>query len=456
MPDAKYDVVTIGAGGGAYPAALRVARSGRRVLLVDPHGALGGNCLAEGCVPSKAMVEVAAHGRRHARLTGDTAGIAYAHALAHKEAVQATRYAQHARELAAQPGVTLQRGMARFLDRHRLVVEDEAGSTIVEVRHIIVASGADAFIPPLPGADLCLTSRDLFARKPTLTERPASVVIIGGGTIGMETASLFAALGTSVTLLQRGPRMLAGMDANMVTTLLTLLDPGIRLVYDAEVTAIERSSGGVRVRYSRGGAFVQEEAAVAIMAIGRRPVVPEGFGALGLAFDQRGIQVDATLRAGTSPIYACGDVNGRQPLFHVAVRESLVAGHNILAGDTPCDYMDYAAIPNTIFTMPAAAQVGLTDAGGASGVSLIESTYAFADDARAQICGETGGGLHLFFEEGSLRLRGGWVVGVDAAQLIGEIGVAVAAGLSAHELARFPDQHPMAAEGISHAARALL
>ena len=241
-----------------------------------------------------------------------------------------------------------------------------------------------------------------------------------------------------------------------MATLLTLLDPGIRLVYNAEVTAIERSSGGVRVRYSRGGAFVQEEAAVAIMAIGRRPVVPEGFGALGLAFDQRGIQVDATLRAGTSPIYACGDVNGRQPLFHVAVRESLVAGHNILAGDTPCDYMDYAAIPNTIFTMPAAAQVGLTDAGGASGVSLIESTYAFADDARAQICGETGGGLHLFFEEGSLRLRGGWVVGVDAAQLIGEIGVAVAAGLSAHELARFPDQHPMAAEGISHAARALL
>ncbi len=402
------------------------------------------------------MLEVAAHGRRHAGLTGDTAGIAYARAVAHKEAVQATRYAQHARELAASPGVTLQTGMARFLDRHRLVVDSESGSTTVEARHIIVASGADAFIPPLPGAELCLTSRDLFARKPMLTERPASVLIIGGGAIGMETACLFAALGTPVTLLQRGPQMLTGMDADMVATLLPLLDPGIRLVSNAEVTAIERSSVGVRVRYSRGGAPAQEEAAAAILAIGRRPVVPEGFGALGLAFDRRGIPAGATLQAGAPHIYACGDVNGRQPLFHVAVRESLVAAHNILAGDTPCDYMDYAAIPNTVFTMPAAAQVGLTGAGGASGVSLVESAYAFADDARAQICGETGGGLHLFFEEGGLRLRGGWVVGVDAAQLIGEIGVAVAAGLSAYELARFPDQHPMAAEGISHAARALL
>ncbi len=459
MPDADFDVVTIGAGGGAYPAALRLARAGLRVLMTDPKGALGGNCLAEGCIPSKAMREVAAHVRLHARLTGDPAGIGYERIIAHKDDVQATRYAQHERELAGAPQVTLRRAMARFVDRHTVVVDDGVGRTAIKARHIIVASGADVLVPALPGADLCLTSRDLFGRDPRLTERPASMVIIGGGAIGVETASFFAALGTTVTILQLGSQMLSGMDTDMVATLQALLDPAIRIVSDAGVTAVERTREGVRVHYMHAGKPSHTEAAVAVMAIGRRPVIPEGFGALDLAFDQHGIRVDAAMQTGAPHIYACGDVNGRLPLFHVAVRESLVASHNILARDTPCDYMDYTAVPITLFTIPAAAQVGLTGAAaraGASDTVLVESAYAFREDARAQMTGDTGGGIHLFFEAGNLRLRGGWVVGVDADQLIGQIGVAVAAGLSAYDLARFPDQHPMAAEGISHAARALV
>ena len=459
MADGEFDVVTIGAGGGAYPAALRLARAGLRVLMTDPKGALGGNCLAEGCIPSKAMREVISHLRAHARLTGDTARIGYERIVAHKDATQTTRYAQHAREVAAAPGVTLRKAVARFADRHTLLVDDDLGRTTVSAQHIIIASGADVFVPTLPGAELCLTSRDLFHYSPTLTKQPASMIIIGGGAIGVETASFFAALGTQVTILQRGPQILAGMDTDMVAALRTLLDPGIRVVLDASVTAVERTPDGVRVRYTCQGQPLHEEAAVAVMAIGRRPVIPEGFGALGIDMDRRGIRVDAAMRTTAPHIFACGDVNGRLPLFHVAVRESLVAGHNILARGTACDYMDYTAVPSTLFTIPAAAQVGVTGAAAEKGTlpgELIESVYPFCDDARAQMRGETGGGIHLFFEAGNLRLRGGWVVGIDADQLIGEIGLAVAAGLSAYDLARFPDQHPMAAEGISHAARALL
>ncbi len=460
MPDTEFDVVTIGAGGGGYPGALRLARAGMRVLMIDPKGTLGGNCLAEGCVPSKAIREMAALAGTHARLAGDPSErIDYTRIIAHKDAVQDARYAQHARELAQSPLVTMRKGLARIRDAHTVTVDDDSGTATIKTRYLIVASGADVLIPSLPGAALCLTSRDLFRRDPTLKERPASMIVIGGGAIGVETASFFAALGSQVTILQRAAALLPGMDTDMVATLTGLLDPRIQIVTNADVSAIERSAdGGMRVHYTREGAAAHVEAAVAIMAIGRAPVIPEGFAQLGLAYDRHGISVDSAMRTKLPHVYACGDVNGRLPLFHVAQRESLIAAHNILSGDTPCDYMDYAAVPSALFTIPGAAQVGVTRSLAAtrSDMELIESVYDFHGDARAQIAGSTGGGIHLFFEPGNLRLRGGWIVGIDADQLVGEIGLAVAAGLSAYDLARFPNQHPMAAEGITQAARAIV
>jgi dihydrolipoamide dehydrogenase len=144
-------------------------------------------------------------------------------------------------------------------------------------------------------------------------------------------------------------------------------------------------------------------------------------------------------------------------LFHSAVRQSLVAAHNILAGNQAMHRMDFDAVPTTIFTAPQGAYVGVTRATAlARGLEVVEGAYALADDARAQILGERYGEIRLFFHAESLRLLGGWVVGIDAAQLIGEIGQAVAAGLSAHQIARFADQHPTAAEGIGKAARAVV
>jgi dihydrolipoamide dehydrogenase len=193
-----------------------------------------------------------------------------------------------------------------------------------------------------------------------------------------------------------------------------------------------------------------------MVAAGRRPVIPEGLAAIGVEVGKRGIVVDTGMRTAIPHIFAAGDVNGLTPLFHAAVRQSLVAAHNILGGEVSLDSFDPGPVPTTIFTLPEAAYVGLVpETARKKGIPVIAGRYDFSEDSRAQILGETGGGITLLFEPGSLRLLGGTIVGVDAGNLVGEIGLALAGGLTARDLAGFADQHPMASEGIGKAARSL-
>lgn len=228
------DVFMAGAGGGAYPAAFRLARAGMTVVMADPKGVMSGNCLAEGCVPSKAVREVASHRARQERfgkfgLPG-TLGVDYSRVVAHKDRVQRDRYDQHALELAAQPKIRLVKGRARFLDAHTVAVEGDRGEERYRARFIVVASGSDISVPPIPGAERALTSRDLFALSPTLTSLPASLAIVGGGYIGLETATMLRAFGVDVTLFEQGTRVLSGMDEGMVGELAALLDPSVRIL----------------------------------------------------------------------------------------------------------------------------------------------------------------------------------------------------------------------------------
>lgn len=456
------DVITLGAGGAAYPAAFRLARAGRRVVMVDPKGVMSGNCLAEGCVPSKAVREVAQHysvARRFGRfgLMGDV-HLDFAAVMAHKDHVQHTRYAQHAAELEPLADrLRLVQGRARFQDAHTVIVESERGEETYRAAHVVVATGADVFVPPVPGAELCLTSHDLFALQSGVQTLPARVVVIGGGYIGLETATILHTFGSQVTVLELAPQLLPGLDADFVAKLVGLLQPDIHRVTGARVENIARTAdGSLSVRYSIRGRSETVGADAVLMATGRRPVLPEGVDAVGLQVERGHIVVDAALRTNVPNIYACGDVNGKVPLFHAAIGQSLVAAHNIMGGDAPMDYFDVEAVPTTIFTLPAGAYVGRTrTALKAHGVKALESVYDFAEDSRAQILDETSGELRLFFEPGSLRVLGGWVLGLDAGQLIGQIGLAVSKGLTARDLAAFCDQHPMANEGISKAARRL-
>jgi dihydrolipoamide dehydrogenase len=468
MRTTSVDVLTIGAGGGAYPAAFMLASAGLTVVMVDPKGVMSGNCLAEGCVPSKAVREMAHHMNRSVRfreygIEGGR-GVDYARIVRHKDRVQEARYAQHQKELESMSNLRLLKGHARFLDAQTLSVDHGSGSERIRSRYVIVASGSDIFIPPIPGASLCLTSRDFFALNPAVVDIPESLAIVGGGYIGIETAAMYRVLGSAVTVFESAEEILGGMETVLVKELRSLLDPSIRILTDVSVDEIRKGDCGFEVRYRKkrwveGTESAGESLTVqkVMMAVGRHPVIPEGAERLGVGIESRGIVVNPAMQTAVPHIFATGDVNGITPLFHAAVRQSIVAAHNILGGGRSCDQFDPSSVPTTIFSIPEAAYVGITeDHARKQGLSVLKGEYRYSEDSRAQILGEPGGGIRLLFESGSLRLIGGSVVGVDAGNLIGEIGLALSGGLTAYDLSRFADQHPMASEGIGKAARSLL
>ena len=461
MTRKSFDLVTIGAGGGAYPAAFKLARNGRTVLMVDPKGVMSGNCLAEGCVPSKTVREIAHLLVRQKRLEGAGAkGIIrpdFGAIMQHKDAVQNLRYTQHAEDLSHTSGLTFLKGTASLADERAVRIQTDRGEENVAAGHILIVSGSDVLLPPIPGAEYCLTSHHLFKMGSDLRDLPRRMAILGGGYIGLETASMFSAFGTDVTLFEKGPVLLPGMERALVDRLRPLLDPSITIRTNADVLEIRSDPAGKTVVLSDNGQVEKHKFDVVLLAAGRRPVFPEGLDLAGVVTDRAGIRVDNALRTSCPGIFAAGDVNGRTPLFHAAVRQSLAVANTLLAGGEPADTVDFTSVPTTIFTIPGASYVGLLpESSRGTGIDLVEAHYDFSEDSRAQILNETDGGIRLYFDKKTKVLKGGWVVGIDAGNLIGEIGLAVSAGLSARELSRFADQHPMAAEGIGKAARQLV
>ena len=452
----QADVVILGAGGGGYPAAFLLARAGLRIVMVDPMGNLGGNCLAEGCIPSKAVREatlVRARAEKYAvcGLSGPVPEVNWKGILAHKDRVQHIRYRQH-HETINTSNVFFHAGMARILDEKRVQVETAHETLRYTFRHLIVATGSQPRPSSLPGAQLAITSSNLFRLGADLPF-PQRLVILGGGYIGVEVASMLNNLGTQITLLQRAERLLPGVDPTLSQALYAGLSQRVRIELGAEATRIEKVTSSMQVRYRQGGQELTIAGDTVLMATGREPVLPEGMQALGL--DQfKAPSVNDHLQTSNPRAYASGDVNGRSMLYHSAVRQSLVAAHTILADGLPVDRMDFASVPFTVFSEPEAAWVGLTEQQARERHGCIEiAGYDYAVEARAQIFDEMQGFIRLIFECQTSRLLGAQVVGLDAAQIIAPLALAVNQGLGAVALTEVVFPHPMIQEGINKAAR---
>ncbi|HEX6554806.1 MAG TPA: dihydrolipoyl dehydrogenase [Ktedonobacteraceae bacterium] len=450
------DVVILGAGGGGYPAAFLLARAGLRVVMVDPIGNLGGNCLAEGCIPSKAVREatlVRARAGKYALfgLSGPVPDVNWRGIMAHKDRVQNIRYRQH-HETINTSSVFFHAGMAHILDEKRVEVETAHETLRYTFRHLIVATGSRPRPSSIPGAHLAITSSDLFRLGADLPF-PGRLVILGGGYIGVEVASMLNNLGTQVTLLQRAERLLPGVDPTLSQALYDGLSQRVHIELGAEATSIEKVSGGLQVRYRQD----EQEHVIAgdtvLVATGRESVLPEGVQALDL--DQsKALAVNDRLQTSNPRVYAPGDVNGRSMLYHSAVRQSLVAAHNILAGGLPVDRVDFESIPFTVFSEPEVAWVGLTEQQARERHGCIEiARYDYAVEARAQIFDEMQGFIRLIFAHQTGRLVGAQIIGLDAAQIIATLALAVNQGLGAVALTEVVFPHPMIQEGINKAAR---
>ena len=456
IQERQADVVILGAGGGGYPAAFLLARAGLRVVMVDPIGNLGGNCLAEGCIPSKAVREatlVRARAEKYALfgLSGPVPGVNWEGILAHKDRVQNIRYRQH-HETIDTSSIFFHAGVGRILDEKLVVVETADETLRYTFRHLIVATGSKPRPSSLPGAQFAITSSDFFRLGADLPF-PGRLVILGGGYIGVEVASMLNNLGAQITLLQRAERLLPGVDPTLSQALYDGLSQCVRIELGAEATSIEKVTGGTQVRYRQCG----QEHAVAgdtvLVATGRESVLPEGVQALDL--DQyKALAVNDRLQTSNPRVYAPGDVNGRSMLYHSAVRQSLVAAHNILAGGLPIDRVDFESIPFTVFSEPEVAWVGLTEQQARDRHGCIEiALYDYAVEPRAQIFDEMQGFIRLIFECQTSRLVGAQVMGLDAAQIIAPLALAVNQGLGAVALTEVVFPHPMIHEGINKAAR---
>lgn len=436
----QYDLIVIGGGPGGTEAAAIAAARGQKVALVEADS-LGGTCLNRGCVPTKCLCAAAgrlAAMKDYAEFGINVEGISADYAKAHSRATEVVDGLRE--DLTASLGqVDIVYGEAR-LGEGRMVA---AGTEFMKGRNIIVATGSKPAPLRVPGNELAISSDDLLR----MDTAPKSIVIVGGGVIGLEFASVLAAYGTEVTVLEYCREILPAFDAELAKRLRGYLGRrGVSFAVGAEVTEIARGEDGLLcVKYSCKGKEKEVIAEVVLGAVGRRPVVPEGLVGSGVKLTERGfVDVDDVFRTSADGIYAIGDVNGKCMLAHAASAQA-----RVVTGLTDA----IGAIPSVVFTVPEFASVGAKedDAEG-----LVAAKVPYSASAKALAEGHTDGLVKLVAEQGSGRIVGCQAVGHNAADLIAEATVLIEAGCTAGELAhKIVSAHPSLSELLQIAAARL-
>ena len=439
-----HDLIILGGGPAGYTAAERAARGGLNTLLIEKR-ALGGVCLNEGCIPTKTLLYSAKiwHLAEDAKKYGIEAS-AYQFLM---DKVNA-RKNKVVRKLVAgikgkmtNAGVTVVTGEGEILppttpEEYSVKVGEETYTA----PRLLLASGSETSIPPIPGLDTVeyWTSREALESK----ELPKSIAIIGGGVIGMEFAAFYNRVGVEVHVIEMLPEILGGMDSEMGALLRAEYTKlGVKFYLQHKVTSV--APEGVTVEFEDNSFVIPTERI--LLSVGRRPVT-EKLSPLGLEMEGRGVKVDATMRTSLPGIYAAGDVTGYSLLAHTAVREAEVAVDNMLGKNAQ---MSYRAIPGIIYTQPEVAGVGMTeDQLKKEGISYRKHQLPMAFAGRFVAENEMANGVCKILIGEDDTLLGAHMLGNPASELIVVIAVAIERGIKAHELASVVFPHPTVGEII--------
>ncbi|MCY0868975.1 MAG: mercury(II) reductase, partial [Firmicutes bacterium] len=390
-----YDLVIIGSGGAAFAAAIEGSRHGARVALVE-RGVVGGTCVNVGCVPSKMMLAAARqfHQARHPAFAGIgtmTGDVDLPALMAHKERL-VTDMRQHKYEdLLKEYGFHLVRGEAQFCDERTIRVADQT----ITAERFLIATGASPAVPDIPGLRDAgyLTSTEALS----LTSVPPRLAVIGSGYVALELGQMFARLGSRVTLMQRGPRLLREQEPEVSKALEgALVAEGITCLHDVRYESVSLSGGIRTIRCSVAGEAVAVEADAVLVAVGRTPNTERlCLERAGVAVGpRREVIVSDTMQTSNPRIYAAGDVVLGPQFVYVAAYEGSLAARNALVNAQQC--ADLRALPTVTFTDPAVASVGLTQAQAQSrGIATITSTIGMNAVPRAIVEGETMGLIKL-------------------------------------------------------------
>ena len=441
----QFDTVVIGGGPGGYVAAIRLAQLGKKTALIEKDK-IGGTCLNRGCIPTKALLQSAEVYRtvKEAATYGVTAGEAafdYAKIASRKTSV-VEKLRRGVGALEKKNGVEVINGTASFKDTHTLTV----GADEIEAKNFIIATGSAPARVPILGID----GPNVVDSDAVLswTQCPKSVAIIGGGVIGIEFATLFAALGVKVSVIEMLPEILPPIDAEIAAMMRKeLTKRGVDIYVGAKVEKIEP---GVTVNFTQGEAK-SVTAEYCIVAIGRRPVT-DGLNleATGVEMNRGFVVVDEYLKTNVPGIYAIGDVTGKIQLAHVASSQGLVAAANI-AGNSK--KMRYDIVPSCVYTEPEIASIGLTEAQvKEKGLSYKVGRFATAANGRSMIMGESAGTAKVIVEEKTGELLGCHIMAPRATDMIGEIATAMRAEGTIDELSDTIHAHPTVSEMIMEAA----
>lgn len=460
MSDSHYDLAIIGAGPGGYVSAIRAAHHGLRVALVDPNPP-GGVCLHTGCIPTKTMVasvdllRQAQHSRQLA-VSIVQAEAQLASIVERRQKVVA-KLAAGVQNLIDKNGVDYFSGRGRLKSPTEIEVidgEDNVTQTLANPRAIILATGSRPTKLPIAPRDgeHILNSDDLL----TLTELPPRLLILGGGYIGCEFASIFAALGSEVTVIEAEPRLLPGMDPDLCDFLRRgFKRQNITVRLNETVQSATATAEGVTIQL----ADETLEGTHLLVAVGRTPNTEDlGLEAAGVTLDDRAIGVDEFLETNVPNIFAIGDVTGKMQLAHVATAQGRVVVDNLTANENEAQMlqMNYDEIPAAVFTHPEIATIGLTEAEAeARGIPIRMGRFPFAAIGKALAQGETDGFVKLIAHAETGKLLGGHILGGHAAELIGQITLAIKLNATAEQLTETIFAHPTLSEAILEAAESL-
>ena len=440
----KYQVAIIGGGPAGYTAAEAAARAGLSVVLFEKR-ALGGVCLNEGCIPTKTLLysakvyDTTRHAQKYA-ISVQEPIFDLPKIIARKQKVVRKLVLGIKSRLTA-AGVTMVTGEAEVADKSHV----KCGGELYECDNLLLCAGSETFIPPIPGVEGVpyWTHRDALDCK----QLPQSLVIVGGGVIGMEFASFFNSLGTKVTVIEMLDEILGGMDRELSALLRAdYAKRGVTFLTSTKVVSLEGDASSVRVSVENAGGASVIEAEKVLLSVGRRPVL-KGFGLknLDVEKDERGrLRVDSHMQTSLPGVYACGDLTGFSLLAHTAVREAEVAVHHI-AGQA--DEMSYAAIPGVVYTNPEIAGVGETEESlQRKGIACRTVKLPMAYSGRFVAENEGVNGVcKLILSENDIIL-GAHMLGNPASEIIVQAGMAISLGLTAGQWARMVFPHPTVGE----------
>jgi len=455
VADIRTQVVVLGAGPGGYTAAFRAADLGKQVVLVERYASLGGVCLNVGCIPSKALLHTAEVINEVAEL--EEMGVRYTQPKIDLDKMRAGKDKVVGKltgglgALAKQRKVQVVTGVGKFSDPKHIEVQTADGLTRIEFEHCIVACGsAPVKIPGFPNDDpRLIDSTGALA----LEDVPKKMLIVGGGIIGLEMATVYATLGSKIDIVELQDGIIPGCDRDLVRPLQKRLEGMVdSIMLKTKVTDIKAQKSGLKVSFEGAKAPESKIYDRVLVAVGRAPNGKQiNAEAAGVQVDERGfIATDQKMRTNVPHIYAIGDVVGNPMLAHKATHEAKVAAEVICGLPALFDPM---TIPNVAYTDPEVAWMGLTETEAkAQGIEIEKGAFPWAASGRALGIHREEGMTKLIFDAKTKRILGAGIVGRNAGELIGETVLALEMGADAEDIGLTIHPHPTLNETVCFAA----